>query len=263
MFPLWGWRRLATASAYLSAELERLGGDDRVPGRPPRDRIARQMTALDTAIERMARLRRQRDETLAFLSHDLRSPAAAILALVPEGDRIAGHARRLLRLADQFVQGVRAEEAPLVIEPVEIAALIDEAADYCWEAAQRVRGTVETAADWSLPEIATDRALMSRALVNLIDNALKYGGDRPMVHVRGWFRRGRAVITVADRGPGMAEAQVVRLFTPYQRGDTPRPDGIGLGLTLVATFARRQEGSVCCISRPGVGTIFELSLPVL
>ncbi len=262
MFPLWGWRRLAAASRFLDIELGRLGVEEVAVPRGS-DRIARQIALLDAASAHMTTLRRQRDETLAFLSHDLRSPAAAILGLVPDGDRVAGHARRLLRLADQFVQGLRAEEAPLVIEPVELAALLDEAADQCWEAAQRVGGSVTVTASWDIPEIGTDRALMARAVVNLIDNALKYGGERPEVQVRGWFRDGQAVVTVADSGPGMTAEQVAALFNRYERAGATRPDGVGLGLALVSTFARRQEGKVGCVSRVGIGTVFELAVPVL
>lgn len=262
MFPLWGWRRLAAASRFLDTELQRLGGSD-VAAPVGGDRIARQIALLDAASDRMALMRRQRDETLAFLSHDLRSPAAAILGLVPDSDRVAGHARRLLRLADQFVQGLRAEEAPLVIETVEIAAILDEAADQCWEAAQRVGGRVTVTASWDIPEIAADRQLMARAVVNLIDNALKYGGERPHVEVRGWFRSGRAVVTVADRGRGISPAQVASLFAPFERAGATRPEGVGLGLALVSTFARRQGGDSTCVSRTGIGTIFELSMPLL
>ena len=170
---------------------------------------------------------------------------------------------RLLRLADQFVQGLRAEEAPLIIEPVELAALLDEAADQCWEAAQRVGGRVTVTASWDIPDLSTDRAFMARAVVNLIDNALKYGGEAPQVDVRGWFRAGRAVITVADRGPGLSPDRRAALFAPFERAGATRPDGAGLGLALVSTFARRQDGAVRCISREGVGTVFELSIPVL
>jgi CHASE2 domain-containing sensor protein len=262
MFPLWGWRRLAAASRFLDTELDRLGGSD-APRPAGGDRLAHQIALLDAASNRMDLLRRQREETLAFLSHDLRSPAAAILGLVPEDNRVAGHARRLLRLADQFVQGLRAEEAPLVIEPVELAALLDEAADQCWEAAQRVGGRVTVTANWDIPEIATDRQFMARAVVNLIDNALKYGGERPQVQVRGWSSRGRALVTVADSGPGMSADQCAALFQRFERAGASRPDGVGLGLALVSTFARRQEGEITCISREGIGTMFELSIPLL
>ncbi|UVO54607.1 CHASE2 and HATPase_c domain-containing protein [Sphingomonas sp. SUN039] len=262
MFPLWGWRRLAAASRFLDAELDRLGGSD-APRPAGGDRLAHQIALLDAASDRMDMLRRQREETLAFLSHDLRSPAAAILGLVPEGDRIAGHARRLLRLADQFVQGLRAEEAPLIIEPVELAALLDEAADQCWEAAQRVGGRVTVEASWDIPEISTDRQFMARAVVNLIDNALKYGGEQPHVEVRGWSSNGRALVTVADRGPGMSPDHCAALFRRFERVGASRPDGVGLGLALVSTFARRQEGEVSCVSRERVGTLFELSIPLL
>ncbi len=261
MFPLWGWRRLAAASRFLDIELERLGGTE-IALPMGGDRIARQIALLDAATTHMTTLRRQRDETLAFLSHDLRSPAAAILGLVPDNNRVAQHARRLLRLADQFVQGLRAEEAALVIEPVEVAALLDEAADHCWEAAQRAGGRVTVTASWDIPEIATDRALMARAVVNLIDNALKYGGETPEVRVRGWVHDGDVIVTVADTGPGIAAERVSNLFNRFERAGASWPEGVGLGLALVATYARRQGGRTSCISRPGIGTVFELVVPV-
>ena len=263
MFPLWGWRRLAAASRFLDVELDRLGGSDDDITAIGSDRITRQIALLDAASTRMGALRRQRDETLAFLSHDLRSPAAAILSLVPDNDRVAGHARRMLRLTDQFVQGVRAEEAPLVIELVELAALLDEATDQCWEAAERVGGKIDVDCSWDVPEISTDRALMARAIGNLIENALKYGGNTPSVRVRGWFANGQAVVSVADCGPGMESEIVARLFSRFERAGASRSEGFGLGLALVATFARRNDGQVQCISRPDIGTMFELALPVL
>lgn len=259
MFPLWGWRRLAAASRFLDGELDRLG-DHATLAPSGGDRLSRQIAVLGAAGARMDLLRRQRDETLAFLSHDLRSPAAAILGLVPQNGRVADHARRLLRLADQFVQGLRAEEAPLVIESVELAALVEEAADACWEAAQRVGGRVTVTASWNAPDLATDRALTARAVINLIDNALKYAGPGPQVDVRGWFNRGQAIITVADSGPGMTAAQVATLFDRFNRVGVAGTDGVGLGLALVATVAQRQGGSVECVSRPGLGTVFVLAL---
>ena len=263
VFPLWGWRRLAAASRYFAAEIDRLGEvTGTLAPTVGGDRIARQIALLDRATEQVALLRRQRDESLEFLSHDLRGPAAAILTIVPANDRVAGHARRLLRLADQFVQGARAEAAPLAIEPVELAATLDEAADACWEAAESVGGRVEVSASWELPELAVDRSLMTRAIVNLIDNALKYGGDPPVVLVRAWVGNGRALVSVADEGPGMTDAQATGMFDRFDRAGTTRAGGVGLGLALVATFARRQGGTVRCVSRPGVGTLVVLSLPV-
>ncbi len=258
MFPLWGWRRLAAASRFLDAELVRLGGGEGAPGG---DRISRQIALVSTASERMARLRGQRDETLAFLSHDLRQPAAAIVGLNPSDQRIAGHARRLLRLADQFVHGLRAEDAPLAPEPVELAALLDEAADQCWEAAQRVGGRVEVSCSWDIPELNIDRALIARAVVNLIDNALKYGGVASVARVRGWHGDGEIVITVADGGPGLDAAKASNLFRPYDRAGATRPDSVGLGLALVGTVVRRHEGQIVCISRADTGSLFEIRLP--
>lgn len=261
MFPLWGWRRLAAASRFLDAELARLDNPDMPTAGG--DRIARQMALLSAARVRIERLRDQREQTLAFLSHDLRGPAAAILGIVPGDGRVAGHARRLLRLADQFVHGLRAEDAPLIRDQISLSALLDEATDQCWEAAQRVGGRVEVSCADTLPEIVADHALMARAVVNLVDNALSHGGERPVVHVRGWVRDGQAIVTVADAGAGLTHEKTETLFAAYQAGATRRSAGTGLGLALVATFARRHEGEVRCISRVGVGSLFELSIPAL
>ena len=124
MFPLWGWRRLSAVSAYLSNEIARLGSDTDASVLPARggDMLERQIAHLEAAGERMRMLRTQRDATLGFLSHDMRSPASSILTLLgmaPKSareKRIAEHAQRALRLAEQFVQSARAEEAPLALE---------------------------------------------------------------------------------------------------------------------------------------------------
>ena len=269
MFPLWGWRRLAAASGFLDSEIARLDHEsgsaevDTFGG----DRLQRQMAMLDAATVRMQLLRRQRDETLAFLSHDLRSPAAAILSIVDPASkdahdvRVTGHARRMLRLADQFVQGARAEEAPLAIERIDLAEALVEAADFCWEAAERVGGSVDVDADLDAVAVEADPALFSRALINLIDNALKYGEKGSAVLVRGWCAGDRAIVTVADRGPGLSDTQVAALFGRYERVGATRPDGAGLGLALVETFAHRHDGTVTCVSRPGTGTLFQIDLP--
>ena len=270
MFPLWGWRRLAAASGFLDGEIARLGQESGTSGPVllSGDRLQRQMAMLDAATTRIQLLRRQRDETLAFLSHDLRSPAAAILGIVDLASkdtadvRVVGHARRMLRLADQFVQGARAEEAPLAPERVDLAEALVEAADFCWEAAERAGSRVDVDADLDVAAVDVDPALLSRALINLIDNALKYGAKGSIVYVRGWRAGDGAVVTVADLGPGLGEPQVAALFGRYQRVGATRQDGAGLGLALVETFARRHGGSVRCVSRLGLGTLFRIDLPL-
>ncbi len=267
MFPFWGWRRLAFVSRYLEHRIAQLGGPagEAAAGA---DLLGRQIAALDAATTRVDLLHRQRDNSLAFLSHDLRSPAAAILGIVdqeskdPGERRIAGHAARMLHLADQFVQAARAEEAPLAIERIDLAEAIEEAADFAWESAQQHGSVVSATASPDMIFIDADRTLLARALGNLIDNAIRYGSPRSTVRVRAWAASGQAWLTVADTGAGIAVEKQATLFGRYDRGDSSRTDSTGLGLALVATFAGRHHGTVGCLSRVGVGSVFRLVLPL-
>ncbi len=259
MFPVWGWRRLAAASEFLTGELARLGDVPMASARG--DRIARQMALVEAGRTRIAALRAEREETLAFLSHDLRSPAAAIVTLIgPSVDvrdrRIAAQAARVLRLADQFVHVARAQAAPLTLEPLVIGELLDEVADGCWESAQSVGSRIAVAASEALLEVEADRALLARALTNLVDNALKYGARGSVVQLRAWATDARVFVTVADTGIGMPPERVATLFAAFDRAGRTRADGVGLGLTLVETVARRHGGRATCVSREDLGSLF-------
>ena len=81
------------------------------------------------------------------------------------------------------------------------------------------------------------------------------------MRVGGWVYDGDVIVTVADAGPGIAAERVSNLFNRFERAGASWPEGVGLGLALVATYARRQGGRISCISRPGIGTVFELLVP--
>ncbi|WP_259294904.1 CHASE2 and HATPase_c domain-containing protein [Paraburkholderia sp. DHOC27] len=133
---------------------------------------------------------RQREDALRLLSHDMRSPQASILALVeierarlhretgPANDlleRIARYSRRALTLADDFVQLARAESQTYVLEPVSLTELIIDASDEVWPQAHAKQIQLETeGGDEDGCWICADRSLMTRALVNILNNAVKY-----------------------------------------------------------------------------------------
>ncbi len=136
---------------------------------------------------------RQREDALRLLSHDMRSPQASILALVEierarsepvlaRGllERIERYAQRALTLADDFVQLARAESQTYVLEPVSMTELMIDASDEVWPQAHAKRITLQTEtattadADDDGHWICADRSLMTRALVNILNNAVKY-----------------------------------------------------------------------------------------
>jgi signal transduction histidine kinase len=99
---------------------------------------------------------------------------------------------------------------------------------------------------------------------NLLDNARRHT-DGSAVELSVNRRGDRALLTVADRGPGVPESERERIFEPFYRlpAAQPQADGAGLGLALARQIARRHGGDVRCLGREGGGTVFEVSLPVV
>jgi len=210
---------------------------------------------------------RHRDEALQLLSHDMRSPQSAILTLldgpdtgVPKavGQRIEKLARRTLELAEDFVQLARAESKPLANEPVDLNDVVIDAADALFPQARAQRIRVDVAGVDNPHFTDGDRQLLTRAVLNLIGNAIKYSEPGQQVRCRLTEADGAIRLSVEDDGAGMAAAQLGQLFTPFQQG--PR-EGIGLGLTFVRTVVMRHHGRIACESEPGSGTCFTLCLP--
>ena len=217
----------------------------------------------------------QREQIVQFLGHDMRAPQSSILALLEAApadaissdlkQRLARYARRTLALAGDFVQLARAGSAALTFEVLDLSDVLVEAADELWPQAKRSGVRIKVETDGREHLILGERSLLTRALVNLLDNARKFspeGGTVTCAVARG--PRGSAVVTVSDQGVGMSAEDQRRLFTPFQRfssGAGPAREGVGLGLTLVAQVVRRHDGSITCDSAPGAGATFTLTFP--
>lgn len=226
---------------------------------------------------------RQREETLRFISHDMRSPQASILALVElQADptraleppvlleRIRHHAGRTLALADDFIQLARAESQHLRFAEIDLATVLMDAADSLWALAQTRRVTVAVQTGNEEMMLYGEATLLMRAVSNLIDNAVKYSPPGGTVTVRAGRVRhddgsdGGLMVSVSDQGPGIAPDEQARLFQPFSRlQEEGRPvrEGSGLGLLFVKTVVERHGGHVGVDSAPGRGTTFTVALP--
>jgi CHASE2 domain-containing sensor protein/signal transduction histidine kinase len=239
---------------------------------------------------------RQREDALRLLSHDMRSPQASILALVEieraRGEpalanalleRIARYAQRALTLADDFVQLARAESQAYVLEPVSLTELMIDASDEVWPQAHAKRITLHTDTGGEGGEggesddghwISADRSLMTRALVNILNNAVKYSPPDTQIScsvtsqtpktVPGSARR--VSCTIRDQGYGIPKDKQAGLFERFRRfHETERPEvgGAGLGMAFVKTVVTRHGGDVAVISAPGEGTALTICLPAL
>lgn len=221
---------------------------------------------------------RQREDALRLLTHDMRSPQASILAVLEsEGQklppdlsrRIARYAHQTLDLADDFVYLARAESGRYVIETFNLADALLDAVDDIWPLARAKQIAITP----HLPDeevlVTGDRALVTRAITNILSNAIKYSAEHTRVEGRLHVEGGSAVIDIEDQGRGIEEKDIASLFEAFSRLAAPEAApagtasaGAGLGLAFVKAVVERHRGSVSAISTPGKGSTFTIRLPL-
>ncbi len=201
---------------------------------------------------------------LAGISHDLRTPLTRLrmeveMSVADEAARSDMEADivEMDRTIGQFLDFARpAENTPA--EATDLAALLrDIVARY-----QKPGGRLASA-DFSEMIVPVRVAALRRAIINLIENALRHSGSEAPVEL-SLTREGRhAVIAILDRGPGIAPADIERLKQPFTRGETARTGagGAGLGLAIVDRLVRLQSGRLELAPRPGGGLAARIILP--
>ncbi|MDA3154179.1 CHASE2 domain-containing protein [Pseudomonas aeruginosa] len=232
------------------------------------------VSLIDLSAERDAE--RQRATLLRFLSHDLRAPHSAILALLdvrPAEDeagqqvyrQIEQQVRRALGLTDAFVQLAKAESDAYRFEACMFTMLAMDAADQLWPLAQQK--DIDLRRDWDdeqEPMVWADPGLLTRALFNLLENAVKYSPAGTVVSLSIRLEGDWLSCRIVDQGKGIATAELPRLFSQYQRfASAEGSAGLGLGLAMVKTVIDRHGGRIGCQSQVGQGTTFEIRLPLL
>jgi CHASE2 domain-containing sensor protein/signal transduction histidine kinase len=217
---------------------------------------------------------REREEALEFLSHDMRSPQASIIALLEQagpaaagriGTRIAGHARRTLALAENFVQLARFNTARFEPEDMNLADALIDAADDLWPQASRRGVQIQTEGIDEPRYMLGERHALTRALVNLLDNAVKFSPDGGTVRCAIMAEGDRLLCLIEDQGPGIPADRQRTLFTRFGRTSTAPGSGYssGLGLAYVHAAVKRHGGTIRCEPRTPHGTRFILTFPAL
>jgi len=256
-------RRLTRRLERLRQHVEDLGRGD-LGARAPvegRDEVADLACSFNRAAERIETLVQAQGLSLAFASHELRSPLARLrvrLEMMTGDPALREGGRRdiaeLDGIVDEVLEASRLETRGGLgrTETVDVLALAAE------EAA-RSGGVVSG----EPVEVSGDPRLLRRLLRNLLENARRHGDGEVEVRVE---RRGGewARVRVLDRGPGVAEAERDRIFEPFHRppGRPGTGEGHGLGLALVRQIARAHGGEARCLAREGGGTVLEVDLRV-
>lgn len=268
-------RIVETSRALANGQLSARVGLDR------RDELGELASTLDQMASRISALQRARTELLALVSHELRTPLARIrvaLDIASEGD--ASPARsplldvgtdlgELERLLGDTLAYVRLElvdhggaGTPLTLEEVDPGSLLSEAAAR-FERTWPGRGPrLELGPD--LPLLEADRVLLTRVLMNLLDNAAKYSPAGQTILLRATGVGEVLVVEVTDRGAGFSDLELARVFEPFFRAQGPGPatsGGLGLGLTLCRRVVEAHRGTISAHSAPGEGTTLRVVLP--
>ena len=240
--------------------------------------------ALDAAVEDPgatgelpAAPRRDLDEIIAVISHDLRGPLSALSVAIDALDdddldqatrrRYADAMRRAIGRAERFLSELldvgRIESGTLRVEPrrTAIVELFEESARRNEELA-RDAGTWFTIEAGSAPfAVLADRDRILQALDALIGNAIRYARGTGAITLRAEAEDDRVRLWVVDRGPGIPHGQAERLFDRPWRGRDERRTGAGLGLVIARGIAEAHGGAVRALSRPGEGARFCIELP--
>lgn len=237
------------------------------------------LAAAKAEAETRARTEDLRNALLSSVSHDLRTPLAAILAsassLEQFGDTFAPEVRRDLAATiqeeaerlDVFVANLlnmtRVEAGALIVRPAPFSAaeVVDRTVQRRVRSLRR-QAQVSTPAD--LPEALGDPVLFEQALGNVVENAMRHTPPDAAVQVQAWSADGEVVVEVSDAGPGVAPEELPHIFEKFFRGDAGAGRaGTGLGLSITRGLMEGMGGAVAARNHPAPqrGLAVTLRLP--
>jgi two-component system phosphate regulon sensor histidine kinase PhoR len=249
-----------------------------------RDAEGKQIGALIVLndVTRLLRLEKIRREFVANVSHEIKTPITAIKGFVEtlrdgavenheDAERfleiISKHVDRLEAIIEDLLSLSRieqeAEREKVVLDEGRIKDVLETAVQICEAGAMAKKIEVELSCAKEM--VANlDPQLLEQAIVNLIDNAIKYSNDGGTVRVEALQRENEIIISVHDQGCGIEKKHLPRLFERFYRVDMARSrqmGGTGLGLAIVKHISQAHGGRVAVESIPGKGSTFSIHLP--
>ncbi len=224
-----------------------------------------------------ARTEEMRSALLSAMSHDLRTPLAAITGAAttlrerreaasdPENtellETICEEADRLERLVRNLLDMTRLESGAVVVKRDWVP--LEEVVGAALTRLEKQLGArpVRISLPDDLPLVSVDAILLEQLFVNLLENAAKYTPPGSLLEISAIAGEQSIVVELADRGPGLAAGSEKRIFEKFYRGQHDGPPGAGLGLAICLGIAQAHGGVLLAQNRPGGGAVFQLTLP--
>jgi PAS domain S-box-containing protein len=223
---------------------------------------------------------RARDEILAVVSHDLRSPlhavliASTLLEEFPESaawsdrDRkqveiIRRAADQMTRLIQDLVEVISLESGPPPLQraPLDAAGVVNGVVDMLRPIAEERRVRLEAEVAPGLPALQADRGRLLQVFSNLVGNAVRFTPEGGTVRLAAERSDGHVRFSVADTGPGIPPEHLPRLFDRFWQAQRGAGKGLGLGLAIAKGIVEAHGGRIWVESRPGEGATFRFTLP--
>lgn len=274
-------RRIAAPLALISADAVRVASGDfsyPLPGAGGRDEISTLSIAFLQMKHELEKTEKLRQDLLAGVAHDLRSPLTSIRGFInavldgtvpPKDEKkylkiAADEATRLAKMSEMTLQAAQLQAGILTPYPQSISVgdvlngVLDAFAIRLAEAGQEV--TLECTSE----KVYFDPEHFQQIMVNLTENAIKYAGKGAMLIFKCQRMQDGLAITVADNGPGVSEEFIPQLFAKFSREDTARSHhlpGTGLGLSIVRQLAHLNGGELTYIPVKPHGACFQLFMP--
>jgi two-component system sensor histidine kinase KdpD len=220
---------------------------------------------------------RMRSSLLSSVSHDLRTPLAAITGAVSgllESDKkLDPHSQELLQIAYEEAERLNR----LVGNLLDMTRLESGSVevDKEWQPLEEVIGTtilrlesilqdhpLKTHIPDDLPLVPIDSILIEQVLVNLLENAVKYSPVQSPIDLSAWTEEGEVVVEVADRGTGLKPGDETRIFEKFYRVRPTTIGGVGLGLAICRAIVEAHGGRIWAANRSGGGASFRFTLPL-
>jgi signal transduction histidine kinase len=232
---------------------------------------------------RQVQLARLKNDLVATVSHELKTPLTAMRALVDtllDAERfdetttreylklLATENARLSRLIDNFLTFSRLERNKFTFEFARVRPeqIVEGAMAALGERAQAPGCALESHGAANLPSIRGDLDALVTALLNLLDNAWKYTGDEKHIVLRTVSHNGSVCFAVEDNGIGLTPRDSKRVFRRFYQADqglSRSAGGCGLGLSIVQSIVEAHRGSVRVESEPGQGSTFTIEIPAV